>query len=194
MTSSPSIRIPKFPDFKHVELADREIIHSAFQSYQPQTSELTFTNLFMWRHYYRFQWSMHGEHLVIFSNPLGWGYGLMPPIGPTPRNQVIVDVMQWMKEEKPDYISCIERADGKLAKEIRQDARFSVEEAPNHFDYVYRSQDLSELKGRRYHKKKNHLNRFRKHYEFEYKKITDELIEACIHVLKIWCDWKECDK
>jgi len=137
---------------------------------------------------------MHGEHLVIFSNPLGWGYGLMIPLGPPPRNDIIVDVMRWMKAQEPDYVSCIERADQRLAQEIRSDARFTVEAVPDHFDYVYRVQDLATLKGRKYHKKKNHLNRFRRHYSFEYRPVSDALIEDCIHVLKRWCDWKECDK
>jgi hypothetical protein len=194
LRSSTSAHIPLFPDFRQIELADREIIHSAFQAYQPQTSELTFTNLFMWRHYYRFRWSMYGDYLVVFSNPLGWGYSLMLPVGPAPRNRIMEDLLKWMKSEKEDYESCIGRADDRLVQEIQSDSRYSIEKIPDHFDYLYRTQDLIELNGRKYHGKKNHLNRFRKQFEFEYRPITDALREPCIHVLKRWCNWKECDK
>lgn len=192
MTVSPR---PQFPNFKPVQLADREVIHSTFQSIQPRLSELTFTNLFMWRHYYRFQWCMHGEHLIAFSNPLGWGYALLPPAGPDPRLAVAAEVMEWLRSEKEDgFNTCIERADESLAEEARSHVRFTVEPVPDHFDYVYRSQDLIELKGRKYHKKKNHFNRFVKRTRFEYRPLTEALIPACIQVLKEWCDWKECDK
>lgn len=50
--------IPNFPEFKPLELADREMLHSRFMSYQPETSEWTFTNFFMWKHFYRFSMVM----------------------------------------------------------------------------------------------------------------------------------------
>ena len=42
-----------------------------------------------------------------------------------------------------------------------------IDDRPN-YDYIYRTQDLIDLKGRAYHGKKNHLNYFKKTYEYEY--------------------------
>ena len=39
---------PCYPDFKPLDLEDREQITSVFRAHPPVTSELTFTNLFMW--------------------------------------------------------------------------------------------------------------------------------------------------
>ena len=60
---------PQFPEFKSIELEDREMIQDILDRYQPQTSEWTFTNLFIWRSHYQFQWSTHGDQLLILCAP-----------------------------------------------------------------------------------------------------------------------------
>ena len=43
-----------------------------------------------------------------------------------------------------------------------------------YFDYVYDAQKLRTFSGKKYHKKKNHLNAFKKEYEGRYEfKISD---------------------
>lgn len=46
--------------------------------------------------------------------------------------------------------------------------RYSVEEDRRYFDYVYDAEKLRTLSGKKYHKKKNHLNAFLKEYEGRY--------------------------
>ena len=41
--------IPEFPQFKPLQLEDRDFLGEKIWEYQPQTSEWTFTNLFLWR-------------------------------------------------------------------------------------------------------------------------------------------------
>ena len=43
---------PHYPDFKPLSLEDRDPITAFFHQSPPVTSELTFTNLFMWRQHY----------------------------------------------------------------------------------------------------------------------------------------------
>ena len=59
-------------------------------------------------------------------------------------------------------------------------------------DYVYSAQDLINLAGRKYHKKKNHLNRFLKDYQFEYRDLDMELVECFLVLQEEWCKMKEC--
>ncbi|MGN1341359.1 MAG: DUF2156 domain-containing protein [Oscillospiraceae bacterium] len=53
------------------------------------------------------------------------------------------------------------------------------------FDYIYNSTDLAELKGKKYHSKRNHLNRFYEN-EWSFEPITPENIPDCISVLEQW--------
>lgn len=81
----PLMNIPEFPEFKPIEIGDRDALHDRLWAYQPTNSELTFTNLFIWRNHYGFVWSIYKDWLVILgSDPDGEPY-VLTPIGPPDR-------------------------------------------------------------------------------------------------------------
>jgi len=53
-------------------------------------------------------------------------------------------------------------------------------------DYLYRVEDLINLAGRRYHRKRNHLTRFKRAYEFSYEEITPANIADCEKIEREW--------
>jgi hypothetical protein len=69
-----------------------------------------------------------------------------------------------------------------------------VHEDRDNFDYLYNAQELIELKGRKYHDKKNHVNRFRADHEYEYFALTPDRIEECIEFEHYWCEVRDCGK
>ena len=55
-------------------------------------------------------------------------------------------------------------------------------------DYVYKIEDLKNLVGKKYHSKKNHINKFLKTNEnWSYERISEESTEECIEMVKEWC-------
>lgn len=58
-------------------------------------------------------------------------------------------------------------------------------------DYVYEVRALASLSGKKYHKKKNHVNRFKKNYEFSYEELTAENIPECIEMAEKWRNSRE---
>ena len=44
--------MPEFPEFKPIAIEDRDLIRGRLEAYQPETSELNFTNMFIWRSHY----------------------------------------------------------------------------------------------------------------------------------------------
>lgn len=185
---------PQFPDFKSLDMSDREIIHAYFRAYQPEVSELKFTNLFIWRHYYQFEWCILDGFLLILVHTLNYGYHFMQPVGPGSRVTIIPILLDYLQNEREEYEPRIERVDSRLIREIGNLKDIHIEPLPDHADYVYATEDLIHLAGRKFHAKKNHINRFNKQYDYEYQRLNPDLVNACIHVLKRWCNWKECDK
>jgi hypothetical protein len=59
-------------------------------------------------------------------------------------------------------------------------------------DYVYRTEDLIQLSGNKYHRKKNHLNQFLKNHHFEYRPLDAELVECFLDMQEAWCRMREC--
>ena len=58
---------PTFPEFKPIELSDRPGITGFLDRYRPRTSELTFTNLFIWRRYFQWEWSILDGRLIVIA-------------------------------------------------------------------------------------------------------------------------------
>lgn len=52
-------------------------------------------------------------------------------------------------------------------------------------DYVYLAEDLENLKGKKYHAKRNHLNRFYEN-DWSFEPLTSENISECREMNKIW--------
>lgn len=62
-----------------------------------------------------------------------------------------------------------------------------IEEAPDLSDYIYNQNDLAELPGSKYSKKRNHVNQFRKKYpDFHLELITPENFKTVCELEKKW--------
>lgn len=70
--------------------------------------------------------------------------------------------------------------------------QYEFKEMLDNFDYVYQVQDLIELKGRKYSKKKNKKNQFLKLYDYRYEKLSEDNLEDVIKFQESWCIKKDC--
>lgn len=181
---------PLYPDFKPLSLEDRDQITLRLRRSPPVTSELTFTNLFMWRHHYQFQWCCSADTLLIVGK-IGDGppFGL-PPVGRndlTPAFNQLFDFLG-RHTQKPE----IRRVPEQLAQSYAAFLPFEVIPDPDNSDYVYRTEFLINLGGRKYHRKRNHLKQFRKRYSYQYLALASDLIEACLDLEEQWCRLRSC--
>ncbi|MBN1780672.1 DUF2156 domain-containing protein [bacterium] len=185
---------PVFPAFKPLSIDDREIISGHFLAYPTELSDYTYTNMFIWRHYYRVQWSMLDQWLLILYNPMQWGHYFLQPIGPAGRPDLTIHILKWLRDEKDEPEPRVDRGDRAYIEELAGNPELYIEPVRDQYDYVYSTEELIKLAGRKFHTKKNHLNRFTKTHAFEYETLTANDVSECIHVLKKWCNWRECEK
>ena len=185
-----------FPDFRPLGVADRALIQEALWRYQPDTSELTFTNLFIWSSLYRWRWSTAGEWLIFLMEEDGKEPALLQPVGPSPRLEVTRLALGWLRAERGIQSPRIERADSRFVLEVSAAAEFRVTPEREHFDYLYESSDLIALKGARYHAKRNHISRFLQDYgaAFQFVPIGSANLDLCAEFQERWCEWRRCDE
>ncbi len=185
--------IPTFPDMRPITLDDREAVQSLLGEGPPQQSELTFTNLFMWRDAHQLRLSMLGRALVIFSWRADPGDSFVfPPLGTVANLDAVRQCL--------DHLSANGHA-AVMSRATREDldrlgvteGEFAVEADRDNWDYVYLAQDLISLSGNRYHRKRNHIEQFRSQHEFRYVPLTPDLAPACQELQDRWCDEKHCD-
>lgn len=82
-----------------------------------------------------------------------------------------------------------------LKKEPNFENNYIIEENRDYFDYIYDAEKLRTLSGKKYHKKKNHLNFFLKEYSQNsiYKPLTDKNKPEIMELLNLWSENKEED-
>lgn len=180
---------PIFPEFKPLGLEDRDILHRILWDYQPETSELTFTNLFIWSGFYHFAWCLERDWLLIISDSPDGSWAL-PPIGPPPRAAVCRKLLKWPGINWTATPS-IARADVRLMTELAQAGGFLIAPQRDHCDYVYRSADLLLLPGSKYQSKRNHVHQFQRQ-AYSYESLQEKHLAACLDLTAEWCILKRC--
>jgi hypothetical protein len=183
---------PKFPAFKLLELEDRSLLRERLAEYAPNTSEWTFTNLFIWRSHYRFRWTILDDWVLLVCEGCQDGtYGLQP-IGPPSRLRPTLELLFFLKDSEGQGQPYIDKADDRLVSELLQEKAIKIEPVMDDFDYVYLRDDLVRLAGNRYRAKRNHINKLLRNYGFTYEPLGESHIEACLALQDKWCRIRRC--
>ena len=73
---------------------------------------------------------------------------------------------------------------------------FQIDEQPEYEDYVYTTEDLGMLKGKKYSKKRNLIHQFEKEFVHESRVSVEPMTEnsatQCLVFLEKWCEEKDC--
>jgi hypothetical protein len=76
--------------------------------------------------------------------------------------------------------------EGFVNEYINNSSRFVADADRDNFDYIYNVKELIELKGRRFHDKKNKVNKFRNTYNYEYLSLTPDIVQECLEFEDHW--------
>ena len=66
--------------------------------------------------------------------------------------------------------------------------KITFEENRDYAEYVYNSEDLANLAGRKYHSKRNHISKFNKLYNYSFEEINDNNFNDVIEIADNWCE------
>ncbi len=177
-------------EFKPLEINDKEIFTRYFKADTPEISELTFTNLFMWQGLYHPFWTEEDNVLLIVLRPEGSPPFGLQPVGPGNRADALGILLDYLDGQTKKPV--IRRAGEKFISETVDENRYICIHDRDNDDYVYSTDDLIKLSGRKFHRKKNHLNQFIKSFRYEYRKLDMELVECFLDMQEEWCRMKEC--
>ncbi|MFX1490303.1 MAG: DUF2156 domain-containing protein [Promethearchaeota archaeon] len=188
---------------KFIELTDKQLFDTYFKRYEPEISEFTFTNLFMWRNHYEFQFIEVENHLIVFSKSFLGSRGsplsgkknsifFLPPIGPNPSDKIIA-LFETIDNAE------IHRLPEKIVEEMSNnnmlnDMNIEIYEDRANWDYVYEVENLKTLPGNKYRQNRRWLNKFLENYEYEFKLLNGELIDLSKKLQLEWCIMRGCEE
>ncbi|MEG0156921.1 MAG: phosphatidylglycerol lysyltransferase domain-containing protein [Anaerovoracaceae bacterium] len=178
-----------------ITIENKEILEEYLNGFEYKTSGLSFSALYMWRNINKFSWQIIGDYLCIAGiSHLELEEGIVlpfmfPPLtktgtyDPEKLHQTIFEAKKIFEAEGyPFSMRLVPMHMLDFLKEACPGQLSYIDDRPN-YDYVYRTQDLIELKGREYHGKKNHLNYFHKTYDYEYVPLTSAMAEDAMRFI-----------
>lgn len=168
---------------KILSLEHKNKIKEALKKQGLMQSELNFTNLFAWRDKYNFHIYDHNEGLVIVNMAPSGTY-FSQPLGPVVVDDLLEDLRKNFNLERVTF----KKVDEKFSQQVPNG---HVKEVRDDFDYLYDFEALKALKGNKYHKKKNHINKFKSLYSWTYEKLDHSTIPQVRDFCQTWFEGKD---
>lgn len=174
-------------DFHKVELSDITWIKKHLSAKKDIGCEYSFGNIFSYDKKVNVTVADVEECLVIRTNYMG-EISYLYPIGQGDEKKALLEIE---KDALERNIKCRIVAMNNNDKEVFKQLfgeKYTVYAARDTFDYVYNSDDLINLRGKKYQPKRNHISFFKKNYNWSYETITSENIPECIEMSEQWLE------
>ena len=143
-------------EFERVKLNKKELYEKILFSQPERGCEYSFANKYLWG---RQEIAFVQDCAVSFSH--FYGRSVYPyPIGENRKAAVEAVLQDTKKRGVPCRFTGLTAADREELEAWFPD-RFHIKTDRDSFDYVYAIDDLADLRGRKFQKKRNHVNRFR---------------------------------
>jgi len=173
--------------FKKITIEDKATLEKYLNMCKHRACDYCAGSLILWADVYNTQFAVANGMLFIkfvdgqedcFAYPMG--------------NGDLKEAFQWMfaycEEQKIEFKMHI--IEPEMFKEIEKifPCQYEISYKRDIADYVYNIEDLKNLAGKKYHGKKNHINKFLKtNDDWSYERIGEDNTEECIAMVKEWC-------
>ncbi|HHT30733.1 MULTISPECIES: DUF2156 domain-containing protein [Petrimonas] len=182
--------------FKPIELKDKEVINSYLCKQNYRASDLCFTNLFCWGKKFDTQFATKGEWFFVRFRDNNGRNSYLKPIGGRNIREAIDMIMDDHKQF--DTVFQIRGLTREMMDEIEAEMPdiFDYKFNRSVSDYIYSSEKLVNLTGKKLQSKRNHINRFKRENEWEYGSLSGNpsLIKECKEMLDQWMEINMADK
>lgn len=182
--------------FKRAELEDKEIISHYFKHHTSRSCERTFVNVFLWSRQYPVKWAII-EDALVFKSEDEKHVSFAFPAGEDENVKRAIEVMKRYSEERGYPFTMYNITPDNFVKlEQWYPGRFEVEYERDDADYVYESEKLATLSGKKLHGKRNHVNKFKAMYEDRwcYESMTKDNLEECFQMALKWRNENGCEE
>lgn len=176
--------------FIPVSLDDSQRYYDIWQRTPQRSLDYTLANLWGWQEYYGLEWCFEDSmcwirqtrpHEVCWAPVGDWNAVDWKSLLPCSFNETAHEVVRVPEELLHVWQ---ERLPGLV----------DAEEDRGQWEYLYKQEELADLPGNRFHKKRNRYNSYIKNYgEPDYHDLDDRMIEDVLAVQDDWCQWHECE-
>jgi hypothetical protein len=174
-------------NFQPVTINDRDTLQSFFRTAPFRNCDFSFANIFCWKHLYNTNFAIEDGTLYIRFQVSDGIPGYLFPLGWSDLRHALDRIgSDAGARQTPLRLYAITREMFDLI-ETAYPEQFIYQSNRAWSEYIYSTEDLISLAGKKYQPKRNHINRFIRTYEWEYLPVTREIIPDCLKLYRRWC-------
>ena len=179
---------PVFPEFRPLELNAADALRPALAGVGTALSEFTFANLFLFRRAHHYRWSTWQGMVLVVGQGYDGAACAMPPLGSGDVGGAISLLEQHLEQQgvQPAFFPVPEAS---LAEWFPA-PRWTAVADRDQGDYLYLREELASLPGKKFHKRRNRLEKFLREEGagYAYRELGDEHREQCLQLADGWCE------
>lgn len=178
-------------EFRKPVIEDKALVTGYIKQKKSRSCEDTFGNLLLWARFYNIQIAEVEGMLV--SATIGEKVSFHYPYGKGNAKACIEKLMEYAEELGQEFrMHCVTPEEFEELEALFP-GKFEITYDRDIADYVYEAEKLRTLSGKKYHGKKNHVNKFKKTYEnWEYVSMGKEHVEEAFQLLLQWKNLNGC--
>jgi hypothetical protein len=172
--------------FQSITLADKLKLNHFLAMSTFRNCDFSFSNIYCWLPNYQTTYAIESEFLFFRFYAGGKKSGYMYPLGRGDLTNAIEMLLADSEERQEPFRMFA------LSREMYQNieacfpGKFEYHASRSWYEYIYHTEDLIQLKGRKYQPKRNHINKFKRTYRYEYVPITTQIIPECLELYTKW--------
>ena len=174
---------------KEIDISAQEVFRQYIKN--QENSTYNYTNMFMWSDKTGITYAEVEGCLVLFfqfgKQPVSVSY----PVGEGDKKTAILHLADYIrKQELKPVFRNLSLSMCEEMETMFPDA-FEFVEDRNAADYIYETESLIHLSGKKLHQKRNHFNYFKKNYQYTYRSLTQVDMPTCLKLYDSWEEEKE---
>ena len=154
--------------------------------------DFSFANMCSWQFLYQSEYAIVDDFLLIRFVIDSGRKAYMPPLGNGDLRHAIALLDRDAASLHQRLLLLGVSSETKELLESLYPGVFIATAERDYFDYIYQREALISLHGKRLQSKRNHINKFKSMFRFEYRPLTPEMAPGCLAVEERWCRANDC--
>jgi uncharacterized protein len=175
--------------FRPLEMGDKETFIRYSHCFGYHNIEASFANKYIWCEAMKTRIAFDDEVMYTLLNCGGQEFMLTPFFRDCSTSflKPLAKCEEYMLENNGGSF-LIKGVNNEIMARIEKDCpgRYRFIEDRANFEYVYLTEDLANLSGKKFHAKRNHINKLVSNHVFEYRRYKSEDFSACIDLQEKW--------
>ncbi|MBE7042376.1 MAG: DUF2156 domain-containing protein [Ruminococcaceae bacterium] len=168
-----------------LRLEDGPLIREYLQTKCYAYSQCNFTTMYLWEKMTGAKWQIIEDCLCISMNVRGCTFASFP-VG----NGDVHGAIEHLRNEFSGCLFFGMLTNEMLAQMQQWYSNLIVTDRRDSYDYVYLREKLVTLSGKKLHGKRNHINKFKSLYSYEYHPFSKEFAKECLVLEQNWLNTK----